>query len=139
MNAFFDTNVLIDVLAYRQPFYDDSARAWALVEKGRAQGCIAAVAVTTVYYIVKRRGTHGATVEMLRDLCRVFEPVACDAQLLAKAMDTPSDDFEDAVQLVSARAANADAIVTRDPDGFAKAKIRVMTPAELVAEHGQGS
>ena len=29
------TNVLIDVLAKREPFYADSARIWTLAEQGR--------------------------------------------------------------------------------------------------------
>ena len=30
MKVFFDTNILIDVLAIRQPFYQDSAALWTL-------------------------------------------------------------------------------------------------------------
>jgi len=35
MNVFVDTNILLDVLARREPFYADSAEVWTLAETGR--------------------------------------------------------------------------------------------------------
>jgi predicted nucleic acid-binding protein len=35
MNVFFDTNVLLDVLVKREPFYADSAAVWTLAEQGK--------------------------------------------------------------------------------------------------------
>ena len=34
MKVFVDTNVLLDVLARREPFYSDAARLWSLAERG---------------------------------------------------------------------------------------------------------
>ncbi len=38
MNVFVDTNVLLDVLARREPHYADSAQVWTLAETGRIDG-----------------------------------------------------------------------------------------------------
>jgi hypothetical protein len=43
-----------------------------------------------------------------------------------------SGDFEDNVQMACASAAQLDAIVTRDPSGFAGSPIPIWTPQELV-------
>ena len=43
-------------------------------------------------------------------------------------------DFEDAIQVAAAMAGGADVIATRNERDFARAPIRVATPATLVAE-----
>jgi hypothetical protein len=45
----------------------------------------------------------------------------------------PGNDFEDNVQIACAVIAGLDAIVTRDPKGFAGSPVLVLTPAELLA------
>ena len=38
MKIFVDTNLLLDVLTRRQPFYEDAAVLWSLVEQGIVSG-----------------------------------------------------------------------------------------------------
>ncbi|MBW4698346.1 MAG: PIN domain-containing protein [Aphanocapsa lilacina HA4352-LM1] len=51
----FDTNVILDVLLERQPFYEASALALNTAVGGAVEGYIAAHAVTTVAYLLQRR------------------------------------------------------------------------------------
>src|SRR6202041_3387101 len=50
----FDTNVVLDVLLDRQPQVDASAAAWAAVETGVSEGLLAAHAVTTIHYLIRK-------------------------------------------------------------------------------------
>lgn len=43
------------------------------------------------------------------------------------------DDFEDAVQSVTAERVHADYIITRNVRDFAKSKVAAFTPSELIA------
>jgi hypothetical protein len=47
MNIFIDTNILLDVLAKREPFYTASAEIWSLAERGEVQGFISAIRNTS--------------------------------------------------------------------------------------------
>ncbi len=38
MKIFVDTNILLDVLTKREPFYENSAMIWSLVEEGIVEG-----------------------------------------------------------------------------------------------------
>jgi hypothetical protein len=49
----FDSDVLLDVLAQRQPFVIASARALNTVTQGRVQGYISGHAVTNIFYYFK--------------------------------------------------------------------------------------
>jgi hypothetical protein len=45
-----DINVVLDVALNRMPFVVDAALALAAIDRGRAQGYVAAHTVTTVFY-----------------------------------------------------------------------------------------
>ena len=46
-------------------------------------------------------------------------------------------DFEDTLQIVAAKAWDADVIVTRDKDGFANSSVKVLSPAEFLNAFGR--
>ncbi len=52
--------------------------------------------------------------------------------MLTDALDLDYPDYEDAVLHEATRHAGAQAIVTRDPKGFAKAQLTIYAPDELV-------
>ena len=138
MRVFFDTNVLIDVIAEREPFFTDSASIWTLAEQGQITGLISAISFTSVYYVVRR--LHDAkrarrALHLLRD---IFQVAACDQQVINQAIEAKCKDFEDAVQYVSAVRASADCLVSRNPGHFPTAEdCPVLTPAEFLAAYQQ--
>ncbi|MCD6416757.1 MAG: PIN domain-containing protein [Planctomycetes bacterium] len=118
MNAFVDTNVLLDVLGNRDPFYADSAAVWSLAEQGKITGLIAAVSFTNIFYMIRRWSGLGAASKAMILLRDSFTTVTCDALVVNQAIDADIPDFEDAVQCFGALHAGADCILTRDVGGF---------------------
>lgn len=136
MKVFLDTNVLIDVLAKRQPFYADSATVWTLAEKGQIEGQVSALSFTNIYYVIRKLEDAKTARSMLGLLRDVFTPVSCDAQILNLALASDFKDFEDAVQYFSAVQAESDCLISRNPNDFAKPReCPVLTPAEFLAAH----
>jgi hypothetical protein len=73
-------------------------------------------------------------------LClQTFDILAVDGPLLQQADAMPGTDFEDNLQLAAAAMIPLDAIVTRDPSGFAGSPVTVLTPADLIARLAQGT
>ena len=58
--------------------------------------------------------------------------IAVDVALLQAAVAIGGRDLEDNLQITCATAAKLEAIVTRDPAGFAHSPIEVLTPAQLL-------
>jgi len=135
VNVFLDTNVVLDVFAKRQPFYADSARVWALAERGKIHGLLSALGMTNLYYVVQRLSSRKAAMEMLRTVRGSVALTPCDGSVLNLAIDAGFGDFEDAVQYFSARAAGADVLVTRDTGHFPEDDLSAMTPAAFLAAH----
>jgi predicted nucleic acid-binding protein len=132
MKILFDTNVVLDVLLDREPYVEASAAAWAAVETGVSEGMLAAHAVTTIHYLVrKEKGTAKAR-RIISAILRVFGVAAVDGAVVHEALQLPFSDFEDAVSAAAARLASCDFIVTRDPKGFRQSPVRCLTPAALM-------
>lgn len=134
MRILVDTNVLLDVLAHRQPHYAASARVWTLAEQGEVEAFVSAVSFNNVYYIVRKAGGRERAMAALKALRQVFDWVAPDRSIVNQAIDDSGcDDFEDAVQFHSAVRVKANYLVTRDPAGFPAFGPAIVTPPELVA------
>ncbi len=133
MKVFVDTNVLLDVLARREPFYGDSARLWSLAERGRIEALVSVISFNNVYYIVRKAETRKTAERSLRLLRSVFKPVPLDAQILNQAIDSDFADFEDAIHFHSAIHAEADCLVTRETKDYPTTDLSVLTPAEFLA------
>ncbi len=139
MDVFFDTNVLIDVLAKRQPFYPDSARLWTLAEQGRVKGFISVISFNNIYYVVRKLCTRRMADRMMVLLRDTFTPVPLDKQILDQAIDAGLKDLEDAIQYFSAIRAGVACIVSRDAKTFPTSDLPVLTPQELLTTYHLGN
>ena len=82
MIALIDTNVLLDVLARREPFYAAASRIWTLAERGSVRAFVSAVSFNNVYYIVRKAAGKDQADLALRLMRNIFEVVAVDARIL---------------------------------------------------------
>lgn len=133
MKLFIDTNVVLDVLAQREPWFGDASRLLAHIEAGRATGHIAAHTLTTLHYLLLKHLGQQKTAAVLIDLTALLRVEAVDHQILQQALALGWRDFEDAVHAVTAAQCEADCLVTRNPRNFRQSLVPVMTPSELLA------
>jgi predicted nucleic acid-binding protein len=124
----FDTNVVLDVLLDRRAHAEASTRAWAAVENGVAEGMLAAHAVTTIHYLVRKELGTARAKGVVSAVLRILTVASVDDAILQEALQLPFSDFEDAVTAAAARSAGCDYILTRDPKGFRESPVRAMTP-----------
>lgn len=57
MKLIYDTNIVLDVMLKRDPYYTDSAVALNLSEQGDVEGIIAVTSLTDIFYITHKK-TH---------------------------------------------------------------------------------
>jgi predicted nucleic acid-binding protein len=127
----FDTNVILDVLLARPPHV---APATALLERVAARslhGFLGATTVTTIHYLAARAVGDRLAREHVRTLLGLFEVAPVTRAVLTDALELRFADYEDAVLHEAARHVGADAIVTRDRKGFARARLTLYGPEEL--------
>ncbi len=123
-----DTNVVLDVLFDRQPHAGASVAVWAAVETNSAHGLLAAHAVTTIHYLIRRELGLARARRTISTVLRVFGVAPVDGPVIHAALGLPLSDFEDAVTAAAAQFAGCDYIVTRDAKGFRGCGMRVLLP-----------
>jgi predicted nucleic acid-binding protein len=133
MKVFLDTNILVDVLGRREPFYDNAARIGTLAETGKVEGIVSAVSVATLFYLLRRINGPRDAYLALRWIRDFFAIAPCDDKVIYQAMDAKWKDFEDAIQYFSACRAGAACLVTRDEEHFGGSDLAVMSPEAFLA------
>lgn len=128
-----DPNVVLDVLLDRKPHVTASAALWRAIEGARIEALVPAHGFTTIFYLVaKERGPSEAR-RVVADLLAVFGVATVDERVLRRAMSLELADFEDSVAAAAAEAAACEAIVTRDPRGFASSPVEAVEPLLALA------
>ena len=127
-----DANVVLDVLLDRKPWAETGAAVWAIVETGRCEGVLAAHAVTTIHYLLRKETGNPRAKRVISAILRIFRVAAVDSTVLDEALQMPLSDFEDAVTAAAARVAGCDYIVTRNPKGFRGSLVRPFTPERVL-------
>ena len=137
MNALIDTNVLLDVLTEREPFYKDSAVIWSLAEENCIQGYISAISVNNVYYITRKLKDKKTAGTLVDKILKDFNVIALTYEIL-KLARTIDADYEDLIQYFSALQKGCDYIITRDPNGFPKKGIKIIKPTIFIKKFFPG-
>lgn len=134
MKIVFDTNIIIDALAEREPFAAAAKSLIFAVAEGKADGFITTNTVTDIYYLLRKHysdaQTARAKMETLFAVIGILEISRSDC---TNAIRHPMSDFEDAVLALCAERASADFIATRNPKDFAASPVPPKSPAELLA------
>lgn len=133
MKVLIDTNVVLDVMLKRQPFYESGAAILKLSGKEDMQEFVSASAVTDIYYIVGRNlKDKEKTREQLRKLLKVVSIAVVSENEIKKALELDWNDFEDSVQYSVALLSDMDGLVTRNAGDYKKAELSIWTPERFL-------
>lgn len=129
----FDSDVLLDVLAERQPFVVASAQALNMLTQANIQGYISGHAVTNIFYILRRQIGSEAARKLLSQLLCHFQVASITDEVIRSALKNPMRDFEDAVTSEAANAAGVQVIVTRNTHDFLDSSVFAVMPEIFLA------
>lgn len=131
MKILIDTNVILDVLCNRTDFVEDSLKVFKYCEVNQITGCISAMSVPNIVYIMRRELDSERIKEILTTLTSLFTVVDLRETDLLKAADLDFADYEDALQSVCATRVKANYIVTRNIKDFKNSPVPAIKPSEL--------
>ena len=131
--AFFDLNIILDVLQNREPFYEASAQLLAYAETGKIHGFIAPHSLTTLFYLISKDQSAPKARATITNLLQFLSVAKIDQTTIEQAMSLAYRDFEDAVQMIAAVQCKADYFITRNPKDFQPQMLTVIQPSEMIA------
>ena len=128
-----DTNVVLDLLAKREPFYDSAAKLFSLADKKKITLSISSLTFANTSYVLTRLKTADKSREILRRFRVLVKVLSIDDKVIDLALNDPGfKDFEDGIQYYSALENGQEMIITRDLNDFKESQIPVMTPEEYL-------
>lgn len=130
---FWDTNVLVDLLAERDPYYLDAALIASQADQGKIAIYASTLSFANCAYILRRSEKDEKMRNKLAMIKTVVQIVSLDEKVMDKALAGGFRDFEDALQYYCALQANCSIMLTRNGRDFKEANIAIMTPAEYLA------
>jgi predicted nucleic acid-binding protein len=130
---FVDTNIIIDLLAKREPFYDAAAMLFTLADKQKIRLSVSALTFANTNYILLQSKKPEESRMILRKLNMVVEVLSLDEKIVGLSLnDNDFHDYEDALQYFTALENGIDAIITRNLKDFKKSKLPVMSAAQYL-------
>ena len=127
-----DTNIIIDLIAKREGFYEEAARLFSLADHKKIGLYVSSLSFANAHYILSRQLSDDKTREVLRKLKVLVKIVPLDSIILDKSLNSVFNDFEDAIQYYTAIEASAHIIVTRNLKDFKKSVLPVMTAGQFI-------
>jgi predicted nucleic acid-binding protein len=133
INLFIDTNIVIDLLAKREPFYRSSAQLFSMADKMKLQLCVSALTFANTNYILSRVRKPDEVRLILRKLKLLVKVINLDDKIIGLSLnDSDFKDYEDALQYYSALENGNDLIITRNLKDFQKSKIPALTAEQFL-------
>ena len=130
---FLDTNVILDLLGERVPFFDSIAKVATLADQKKLAIIVSPLSFTTIDYVLNKYETSESVLNKLRKFKIICEVCEVNEETIDKALTSNFKDFEDAVQYFTALQSNCSIIITRNGKDFKNSTIPIMTAEEYLS------
>lgn len=130
---FLDTNVILDLLGERVPFFESIAKVATLADQNKITLVVSPLSFTTIDYVLNKYETSEAVLNKLRKFKILCEVCEVDEKTIEKGLNSSFQDFEDAVQFYTALQSNCSIIITRNGKDFKHSTIPIMTAQEYLS------
>lgn len=132
-----DTNIVLDLLAKREPFYKSAAQLFSLADKQKLELSISSLTFANTNYVLSRLKTTQEAREILRRFRVLIKVLPLNDKIIDLALnDNNFKDFEDGLQYYTAMENEQEVIITRDLKDFKESKIPAMTADEYLISTG---
>lgn len=133
MRVLVETDVILDVLQKREPFFTDSYRALRRALENDAECLISASAATDIFYVLRKSlGSAQQAKEHIDQLARVVSFADVQGMDIHTALMRAMPDFEDAVVDAMAERSGASYILTRNIKDFTGSVVPAILPADFL-------
>jgi predicted nucleic acid-binding protein len=131
-SIFLDSDILLDLILERDPFYEWSLGIFFLIDKKHFSGCTSVHALLNVHYLAKKSFGEKNARAAIKVIGSKLSIITENSQTINQAIESNFADFEDAVQYYTAKSVNADFIVTRNIKDYKESTIPVLTAEQFL-------
>lgn len=133
MRVLIDTNIILDALVGRQPYYENADKIIKMCADKKIEGYLAAHSIPNLFYILRKDMSVDERRAVLMNLCDIITVEGVDSvKILSALKNKKFEDLEDCIQDECASAVHADYIVTRNMKDFRNSAVMAVIPEKLI-------
>ena len=133
--ALVDTNIILDLLAKREPFHTESAQIFSLADTGEVELIVSALSLLNTHYVLEstlKRKKAKSLIGKFKVLVTVHE---LNDKIIELALnDDEFSDFEECVHNYTAIESQSEAIITRNIKDYKKSTLTILSPKEFISQ-----
>jgi predicted nucleic acid-binding protein len=130
--VFVDSDIILDLLAKRDPHYRSAAILFSQVEKGALQAFISPLILANLFYILRKSTSNAKAKETLKKFKTLIQILPVNDKTIEQALNSEFPDFEDAVQYYTAMKNGIKILITRNKKDYKKAAMTICTVEEFL-------
>lgn len=131
--VFVDTNIIIDLLSRREPFYVEAANLFSLADKKQIELSISSLTIANTSYALLRQLDSNKAKSILRKLRLIVQVLPLDNKVIDLALnDETFSDFEDSLQYFTAIENGQNIIISRNLKDFKNSELPVLTAKQFI-------
>lgn len=127
-----DTNIVIDLLAKRQNFYQQAQELFTLADEKQVNLYISSLTFANTHYVLSKELGSEEARKVLIKLKLLVKTLPLDDRILELALSSDFTDFEDGIQYYTALENNLEIIISRNKKDFKTATLPVLTAKEFL-------
>ncbi len=129
---FIDTDIILDLLARREPHYIFPAQLFTLIDKKKLTAYTSPIVFANLHYLLKKYSSNSVAKKNLRKLKTLIKILPVDEKIIEQALNSDFTDFEDAIQYFTAVNNGIKILITRNKADYKKSKIPIATAEEFL-------
>ncbi|MDR3626696.1 MAG: PIN domain-containing protein [Ignavibacteriaceae bacterium] len=131
-NLFVDSDIILDLLAKREPHYIHAANLFTLIDQNEITAFTSPIVFANLHYILRKPTSNTTALKSLRKLKTLVSILPLDERVIEQSLNSEFTDFEDAIQYFTAVNNKINIIITRNKTDYKKSKISVLTAEEFL-------
>lgn len=130
--VFVDTDIILDLLSNREPFYIFSAGLFSAADKGEIKIYVSSLSFSNLNYILSKQYSADQARKKLLKFKTLVSVLPVSDKTVELALTSDFKDFEDAMQYFTAIDNNIKILLTRNLKDYKSATIAVMTAEQFL-------
>lgn len=131
-HLFIDSDILLDVLLEREPFYRFGQIILSTNPKKQILISTSALVIANIYYILEKALGKTEAKEQVKTLLRVLNVLPLDSESIKLAISSNFNDIEDGMEHFIAMNNQCDVIITRNLKDYKRSLLPVMTSEQYL-------
>jgi predicted nucleic acid-binding protein len=130
--VFVDTDIVIDLLTKREPFYQSVAKVFSLAADKKIDLYISPVLISNLFYILRKVLGREEAINAIRKLRVLVRVVTIDEEIVDLVLSSKFKDIEDGFQYYGALQDKIGILLTRNTKDFVGKEIVIMNCEEFI-------